>query len=94
MELEHLAVCSVNILSGGEKQRIGIARALILNPSLIIPDEPTGNLDIENRQIVFKLLRHVYEQGKAIVVITHDADTAKQAEIRYKLEEGRLEEQI
>ena len=94
LELEQLVNYPVNILSGGEKQRVGIARALILDPMMIIADEPTGNLDQENRRIVFELLRNVHNDGKAIVMITHDADTAQQAKVRYRLEKGLLNYEI
>ena len=82
----------VNILSGGEKQRVAIARALVLNPSLIIADEPTGNLDEYNRQLVFKLLKKEHTKGRGIVMITHDPSTAMQAEKVYRLYQGELHE--
>lgn len=82
----------VNVLSGGEKQRIAIARALVLNPSLIIADEPTGNLDEYNRQLVFELLRKEHNKGRAIIMITHDPSTAKQANMVYRLYQGELHE--
>lgn len=80
----------VNTLSGGEKQRVAIARALILDPCLILADEPTGNLDIRNREMIFHLLRREHEKGRGILMITHDADTAAQADTVYTLQNGRL----
>ena len=77
-------------LSGGEKQRVAIARALILDPCLILADEPTGNLDAKNREMIFKLLRREHEKGRGILLITHDEDTAAQANIRYNLIGGKL----
>lgn len=77
-------------LSGGEKQRVAIARALILDPCLILADEPTGNLDPKNREMIFKLLRREHEKGRGILLITHDADTAAQADTTYALQDGVL----
>lgn len=80
----------VNVLSGGEKQRVAIARALILNPSMIIADEPTGNLDEANRDIVLDILQKENKKGRAIVVITHDSTVAQKAKKQYVLEGGKL----
>ena len=93
LDIMKLLDSNVNVLSGGEKQRVAIARALILNPSLIIADEPTGNLDEENKNIVFDLLHKENEKGRAIVMITHDPSTALQAKTRFLLKEGCLYEQ-
>ena len=81
----------VTTLSGGEKQRVAIARALILDPCLILADEPTGNLDPKNREMIFKLLRREHEKGRGILMITHDADTAAQADQQFTLVGGKLE---
>lgn len=80
----------VTTLSGGEKQRVAIARALILDPCLILADEPTGNLDPKNRDIIFRLLQHEHKSGRGIILITHDADTAAQAKTSYSLVDGEL----
>lgn len=80
----------VTTLSGGEKQRVAIARALILDPCLILADEPTGNLDPKNREMIFKLLRREHEKGRGILMITHDADTAAQADQQFTLVGGKL----
>lgn len=82
----------VVLLSGGEKQRIAIARALLLNPSLIIADEPTGNLDRVNTQIVLDLLESENQKGRAIIMITHDESIAKRAKQVFRLENGVLNE--
>lgn len=92
MQLEPLLGQRVNTLSGGEKQRVAIARALILDPCLILADEPTGNLDPQNREIIFSVLRKEHERGRGILVITHDAKTAAQAETVYRLTRGVLTE--
>jgi len=81
----------VTTLSGGEKQRVAIARSLILDPCLILADEPTGNLDSKNREMIFRLLKREHEKGRGILLITHDDDTAAQANTRYNLIGGKLE---
>lgn len=80
----------VTTLSGGEKQRVAIARALILDPCLILADEPTGNLDPKNRDMIMKLLRREHEKGRGIVLITHDESTAAQADTALTLRDGVL----
>lgn len=82
----------VPVLSGGEKQRVAIARALILDPCLILADEPTGNLDPVNRRVIYELLRREHARGRAVLLITHDEETAAQAASRLVLEGGMLRE--
>lgn len=82
----------VNTLSGGEKQRVAIARSLILDPCLLLADEPTGNLDPKNKEIIFNMLRKEHERGRGIILITHDQFTAAQAKTVYHLEGGVLHE--
>ena len=77
-------------LSGGEQQRVCIARALINHPKLILADEPTGNLDETNGGIVMDLFRKLHAEGSTIVVVTHDPDVAARAEKTIVLEYGRL----
>lgn len=67
-----------------------IARALILNPCLILADEPTGNLDSKNRDMIMHLLRREHEKGRGIILITHDMQTAREADTVYALEGGIL----
>lgn len=83
----------VTTLSGGEKQRVAIARALILDPCLILADEPTGNLDPKNRDLIMKLLRREHEKGRGIILITHDMEIAKESDKTYLLENGVLKAQ-
>lgn len=83
----------VNTLSGGEKQRVAIARALILDPCLILADEPTGNLDPKNREMIMRLLRREHEKGRGIILITHDFEIAREADTVYSLEAGSLRKQ-
>ncbi len=80
----------VNTLSGGEKQRVAVARALILDPCLLLADEPTGNLDPINKQIILNLLKRENEMGRGIVLITHDYEVAETAKSIYTLREGML----
>ena len=92
LDIEPLLDTRVNVLSGGEKQRVAIARALILDPGLIIADEPTGNLDEGNRDIVLDLLAHEHEKGRAVIIITHDLAVAARADKILELKEGVLRE--
>lgn len=92
LNISHLLDKKTAYLSGGEKQRVAIARALVLNPSLIIADEPTGNLDEVNTKEVLNILKNENEKGRAIIVITHDMKVALNAKRRYRLEEGVLRE--
>ncbi len=75
-------------LSGGEQQRVCIARALINNPELLLADEPTGNLDEANEQIVLQTLQKLKNEGKTIVLITHNPDLAKFADRTLILQHG------
>jgi putative ABC transport system ATP-binding protein len=80
-------------LSGGEQQRVCIARALINDPTIILADEPTGNLDALNEEIVLRLLRQMHEQGRTIVMVTHDPTVARLADRRIELHHGRISHQ-
>lgn len=77
-------------LSGGEQQRVCVARALINNPKLILADEPTGNLDEKNEKIVLDLFRQLHEQGTTVIVVTHDALVASCAQREIMLDHGVL----
>ena len=90
LELEPLLSQRVTTLSGGEKQRVAIARALILDPCLILADEPTGNLDPKNRDMIMQLLRREHQKGRGIILITHDMGIAKEADTVYTLQDGIL----
>jgi putative ABC transport system ATP-binding protein len=77
-------------LSGGEQQRVCIARALINDPKIVLADEPTGNLDAVNEEIVLKLLRELHQQGRTIVMVTHDPVVARLADRRIELHHGKI----
>ena len=77
-------------LSGGEQQRVSIARALINDPKIILADEPTGNLDAVNEEIVLRLLRGLHREGRTIVMVTHDPVVARLADRRIELHHGKI----
>ena len=77
-------------LSGGQQQRVAIARALVGNPRVLLADEPTGNLDSKNAQLVMDLLDALHQQGSTIVMVTHDPRSAEQAERQISLFDGRI----
>jgi putative ABC transport system ATP-binding protein len=77
-------------LSGGEQQRVCIARALINDPKIILADEPTGNLDALNEEIVLGLLRDLHQQGRTIVMVTHDPVVARLGDRRIELHHGKI----
>ena len=79
-------------LSGGQQQRVAIARALVTNPSLILADEPTGNLDSKTSKEIMDIFHELHGQGNTIVLITHDNDVAKQAERAIHILDGQITE--
>jgi putative ABC transport system ATP-binding protein len=88
--LGHRAEHLPSELSGGEQQRVCIARALINNPPILLADEPTGNLDAANQKIVIELLQGLHAQGHTIVMVTHDPEMAALAQRKIALNHGKV----
>jgi putative ABC transport system ATP-binding protein len=83
-----------NELSGGQQQRVAVARALAMEPSLMLADEPTGNLDSKSTADVLDLLDEIHAEGKTIVIITHEDEVAARAERVITLRDGRIESDV
>src|SRR5690625_695390 len=77
-------------ISGGEKQRTAIARALMNDPQIIICDEPTGSLDVKNRDQILKILQEIHSTGVTIILVTHDLELAKYGDQRFELSDGQI----
>ncbi len=91
LNIEHLAKKRASQVSGGEKQRVAIARALINNPSIIMGDEPTGNLDSHNAENVFNIFKQLSdEQGLSLLVVTHDEDFANKTDRIIQMGDGKI----
>jgi putative ABC transport system ATP-binding protein len=80
-----------NELSGGQRQRVAIARALVNNPSLILADEPTGNLDTKTSHEIMKLLEEIHQNGNTVIIVTHEEDIAKRAHRIVRIRDGVVE---
>ncbi|MBQ2717945.1 MAG: ABC transporter ATP-binding protein [Clostridia bacterium] len=89
-QIDHLLNNKAVNLSGGEKQRVAIARAMATSPEIIICDEPTGNLDDENTNIVLDAFDKLKAQGKTLILVTHSDKVAEKADTHYLLEDGGL----
>jgi len=83
-----------NELSGGQRQRVAVARALVNNPSIILADEPTGNLDSKTSVDIMKLFGQIHERGNTVIVVTHEEDIAKHAHRIIRLRDGIVEYDI
>ena len=83
-----------SMLSGGEQQRVAVARAMSMDTKLLLADEPTGNLDTENGQRIIELLSKLaHEDGYCVVVVTHDLEIAAKADMTYRIRDGVLFEE-
>jgi putative ABC transport system ATP-binding protein len=91
VELEHRAGHLPAALSGGEQQRVAVARALVIDPAVILADEPTGALDQANGQRIMQLLRSCVQNGRTVVIVTHDQAVSAQTDRRVVVRDGRLQ---
>lgn len=91
LNIEHLALKKANLISGGEKQRVAIARALINDPHIIMGDEPTGNLDKKNSDIVFAIFKQLAEEyNQTLLIVTHDQGFAAGTQRIIEMEDGHI----
>lgn len=92
VEIENRSEHFPKELSGGEQQRIAIARALANNPDILLADEPTGSLDPENEENILELLKKLSKEGKCIIIVTHSKTVKKYADVVLEIKNGKLEE--
>ena len=94
VDLEARMLHKPNELSGGQRQRVAIARALVNNPSILLADEPTGNLDSTTGNEIMALFERLYEQGNTIVLVTHENDIAQHAHRVIHIRDGKVEKDV
>ena len=94
VEIDHRMDHKPSELSGGERQRVAIARALVNEPSILLADEPTGNLDTKTGQEILNLFHKIHEDGNTLIMVTHDPEIAEQAERIIYIRDGKIEKEV
>ena len=94
VELTHRATHRPNELSGGQRQRVAIARALVNNPSILLADEPTGNLDSKTGEEIMQVFERLHDTGNTIILVTHEADIAAHAHRVISVRDGQVEKDV
>ena len=89
--LEDRMLHKPNELSGGQRQRVAVARALVNHPSIILADEPTGNLDSKTSYEIMNLFDEIYQKGNTVILVTHEEDIAQYAHRIIRLKDGLIE---